>query len=113
MKDYQEALDRLENFAYHGGEKGNNVKIIQELVNEKLEQESRKDKLIVGSEWECVVSCFANDSMYYKVGVKVKVLSLEEYDKVLFVRVKSEWQEVMFVADQFLLCFRPLKEGSK
>ena len=111
MKDYQEALDRLENFAYHGGEKGNNVKIIQELVNEKLEQESRKDYLKVGSEWVCVVSCFANDSMYYKVGIKVKVLSLEEYDRVLFVKVKSEWQEVMFVAEQFLLCFRPLKEG--
>ena len=58
MKDYQEALDRLENFAYHGGEKGNNVKIIQELVNEKLEQESRKDKLVVGSEWECVADCY-------------------------------------------------------
>lgn len=102
--NYQEALDRLENFAHHGG-------IIQELVNEKLEQESRKDKLVVGSEWECIVSCFANDSMFYKVGTKVKVLSLEEYDRVFFVRVKSEWQEVIFVVDQFLLCFKPIKEG--
>ena len=83
---------------------------LEKLAIEKDEQESRKDKLVVGSKWECVVSCFANDSMYYKVGVKVKVLSLKEYDRELFVKVKSEWQEVMFVVDQFLLCFKPLKE---
>ena len=114
MKDYQEALEWISSQKgwidpYEFSEEHQGM--FEQLLIEKLERESRKDKLIVGSQWECVVSCFANDSMYYKVGVKVKVLSLEEYDKVLFVRVKSEWQEVIFVADQFLLCFKPIKEG--
>ena len=117
MKDYQGAISRIVDeyipIHYEGtptNQQTEDALLLQELVNEKLEQESRKDKLVVGSKWECIVSCFANDSMFYKVGTKVKVLSLEEYERVFFVRVKSEWQEVIFVVDQFLLCFKPLKE---
>jgi rubrerythrin len=49
MNKHQEALDRLENFAYYGGEKGDNVKIIQELVDkvpnyEKLEAKAKPMK---------------------------------------------------------------------
>ena len=39
MNKHQEALDRLENFAYNGGEKGDNVKIIQELVDKATPKE--------------------------------------------------------------------------
>jgi len=117
--NYQEALLRnLENYVIEKLREEDlsinhftiELEVLQQLIDEKSEQESRKYKLIVGSEWECIVSCFANDSMFYKVGTKVKVLSLEEYDRVFFVRVKSEWQEVIFVVDQFLLCFKPLKK---
>ena len=88
----------------------NNQALIQELVDKEIELQSRKDKLVVGSEWECVVPCFGDDSMYYKVGVKVKVLSFNKYDKAYFVKVASDWQEVTFVKDQFLLCFKPKGE---
>ena len=110
MKDYQEALDRLENFAYHGGEKGNNVKIIQELVNEKLEQESRKDKLIAGSQWECVANCMidkgAHSSEYVKNG---DIVEIHYCDPELFVFI-DEHRFLMIPTQQFLLCFKPIKE---
>lgn len=35
MSKEQEALDNLGNFAYHGGEKGDNVRVIQELIDSK------------------------------------------------------------------------------
>ena len=120
MKDYQEALDRLENFAYHGGEKGNNVKIIQELVNEKLEQESRKDKLIVGSEWECVAECLSErvtDGVSYtrlediKDSVEITKIGLGYVNyKLLKIEMILEFT---MPTQQFLLCFKPIKEGSK
>ena len=121
MKDYQEALDRLENFAYHGGEKGNNVKIIQELVNEKLEQESRKDKLIVGSRWECVAKSLAPisaryiDPIFDKSTIAIQkswVLTVLEIEKD-YVKLQHENTKCFLSQDQFLLCFRPLKEGDK
>ena len=117
MKDYQEALDRLENFAYHGGEKGNNVKIIQELVNEKLEQESRKDKLIVGSEWVCDVGNKAQEFGNYKPHVEniKKGLIVEVFDVnglIIFGHNKS-MESWVVGEEQFLACFRPLKEGDK
>lgn len=33
MNKYQEALDRIESAAYYGGEKGDNVELLQELVD--------------------------------------------------------------------------------
>lgn len=35
MGKEQEALDNLANFAYHGGEKGDNVRVLQDLINSK------------------------------------------------------------------------------
>ena len=35
MSKEQEALDNLANFAYHGGEKGDNVRVLQDLINSK------------------------------------------------------------------------------
>ena len=110
MKDYQEALDRLENFAYHGGEKGNNVKIIQELVNEKIEQESRKEKLIVGSRWECVAKNRGRNTIHKK-GIEVYILKIEENFSIISYEIIYGWVEDVIPTDQFLLCFKPIKEG--
>jgi hypothetical protein len=64
---YQEALDRIKSERlwdeglgdyYNVFDRDNkDLKLIQELVDKETELQSRKDKLVVGSEWECVVKC--------------------------------------------------------
>ena len=112
MNKYQEALDRLENFAYHGGEKGNNVKIIQELVNEKLEQESRKDKLIVGSKWECVAENRGRNAVFKK-GIQTYIWEVKENFVNFGHGTVYGYVRDSVPIEQFLLCFKFLKEGEQ
>ena len=64
-EEYQGAISRIIDeyipIHYEGtptNQQTEDALLLQELVNEKLEQESRKDKLIVGSEWVCEVDCY-------------------------------------------------------
>ena len=120
MKDYQEALDTLEcnaiqwasNHKYNEkhnfyidsemcDEMLNHSKLLQQLIDEKVEQESRKDKLIVGSEWECICKTYG----------KVKIIDIHPLSKTVTFRnmLFSQTEKI----DDFILCFKPLKEGDK
>ena len=72
---------------------------LSELVNEKLEQESRKDKLVVGSKWECVCKTYG----------KVKIIDIHPLSKTVTFRnmLFSQTEKI----DDFILCFKPIKEG--
>ena len=139
MKDYQEALDTLEcnaiqwasNHKYNEkhnfyidsemcDEMLNHSKLLQQLIDEKVEQESRKDKLIVGSEWVCVAECLSE-----RVAKGVSYTRLENIKDIVeitkiglsYVNYKLPKIEMLLEftmpTQQFLLCFRPLNEGSK
>ena len=88
---------------------------LENLAIEKDEQESRKDKLIVGSEWECLVVCFVAE-----ISNKGKITSiLTVLDGVcVFIgndyfmsTIKVNGKHYVIPTSQFLLCFRPIKEG--
>ena len=104
MNKYKLALDKLKNYSI--GEALRCEEILKELVNEKLEQESRKDKLIVGSQWECVANCY-----YESYGDALKI------EKGEITQLQSYHNHTLAISrgimptQQFLLCFRPLKEG--
>ena len=118
-KDYQEALDELFDNATNGEplyvkqKYFNGIKEckdeLQELVNEKLEQESRKEKLIVGSEWVCEVDCYHRHGEHDSGNI-ILVNELMGND-VRYSNSKEDLCEMTI--DQFLLCFKPIKEGDK
>ena len=120
MKDYQEMLDELECYAlqwavnYLNNEESieilNHSKTLQVLIDEKLEQESRKDKLIVGSEWECVAKNRGRNTIHKK-GIEVYILKIEENFSIISYKTVYGWVEDVIPTDQFLLCFKPIKEG--
>jgi hypothetical protein len=127
--NHQEALDELECYSiqwvvnYMDNEKAdkmlNHSKLLQQLIDEKIERESRKDKLIVGSEWECVVRCNGM-SFSHVEGTIVKIKYLN-YDAEVLTTPLTElenyldpWGEYVdidevFTTSQFLLCFKPIK----
>ena len=113
MNKYKLALDKLKNYSI--GEALRCEEILKELVNEKLEQESRKEKLIVGSEWVCVINNKAQQFGNYKPYVEniKKGLIVEVFDVnglIIFGHDKS-MESWVVGEEQFLACFRPLKEG--
>ena len=85
MKDYKGAISRIidEYIPMHYESKPMNKQtedalLLNDLVNEKLEQESRKDKLIIGSEWECVANCYCEsygDALKIEKGIVVQLQS--------------------------------------
>lgn len=63
MNKYKEALDDIKDIYTNKDDRlvgevfEKQVLILQELVDKEIELESRKDKMIVGSEWICEVDC--------------------------------------------------------
>ena len=55
MNKYRDALYRLDD----GEHTIEDFELLKKLAKEKDEQDSRKDKLIVGSQWECVADCYS------------------------------------------------------
>ena len=121
--NYQESLDAIKtlttkmysDFVYRVATKGSmmlleseiyenldeiyeNLDILQQLTDEKLEQESRKDNLVIGSRWECVCKSYGT----------VKILDVHPLSKnvtfggMIFSRTEK--------IDDFILCFKPVKE---
>jgi len=139
--NYQEALDKVKelttkmyaDFVYRVATKGSmvlleseigeNLETLQQLIDERIEEESRKEFLKVGSEWECVVRCNGM-SFSHVEGTIVKIKYLN-YDAEVLTTPLTElenyldpWGEYVdidevFATSQFLLCFRPVKEGDK
>ena len=82
------------------------VSVLRELVDEKTEMLSRKDKLVVGSEWECVAGCNSKHFVY-DVGDVVEVLCVENGHILL---KPYAIRDDVIKEQQFLLCFKPKGE---
>jgi hypothetical protein len=123
---YQEALDELECYSiqwvvnYVDNEAAdkmlNHSKLLQQLIDEKLEQESRKDKLIVGSEWECVLDLICPCLKYngetkvgYELLYKTRVVTIVEVVNN-YVKFKMDDYLCIIGLPQFLFCCRTRKE---
>lgn len=115
MNKYEKALDLMKNnygwiddceFSLE------NQKLYMDLLEEKIEFESRKDKLVEGSAWECVVPHLADATQPYdiKKGSKVTILDIaEEYLSYL-----NEKEELVLDAiEHFILCFKPIEKGNR
>lgn len=117
MNYLQEAKDRIE-YAYlqidgtidfpnsYDGD------ILKLIYSELKELESRKYKLVVGSEWECVVECSTKMDMHYfnwKVGDRCKVLFLNNIE-VTLMHTDRGWANKDNIR-HFLLCFKPIEKG--
>ena len=91
MNKYQEALNTLESFSrQYISERSfsdeyeekqierieEKLNLLQGLVDKEIELQSRKDKLIVGSEWECVADCYSKHFIY-DVGDIVSVVDIK------------------------------------
>lgn len=137
MKNYQEAIDRIkehclaspsrmmgEEFGFghdydmdHDGYE-DEIELLQELLDEKTEQESRKDKLIIGSKWECVVDMMAIEKPKNNVRgwiditrcEKVTIISLSYKDDNWFIEIGGFGYYVIMAKEQFLLCFKPIEK---
>ena len=92
---------------------------LEKLAIEKDEQESRKDKLIVGSKWECIIRCNGM-SFIHTEGTVVKISNMNGDSEVLttpltelenYLDPTGEYVDIddVLTTQQFLLCFRPLK----
>jgi len=114
MKDYQEALRNLENYVIEKLREEDlsinhfmiEFEILKQHFDEKLEQESRKDNLIVGSKWECVANCYCEsygDALKIEKGEITQLQSYHNHTLAL--------NRGIMPTQQFLLCFKPLKEG--
>ena len=124
MKDYQGELNKIIQEYYQLGDiihdlykyadYPNNIKcdLLKELVNEKLEQESRKDKLIVGSEWECIAENRGKNTVFKK-GMQVYVWEVEANFITFGHGTVYGYVRDSIPIEQFLLCFKFLKEGEQ
>jgi hypothetical protein len=108
--NYQEALRRIIDeyipMHYEGkpmNQQTEDALLLQALVNEKLEQESRKDYLIVGSQWECVANCYYEsygDALKIQKGEVTKITSYHNHTLAI--------TRGIMPTQQFLLCFKPI-----
>jgi len=77
----------------------------------------------VGSEWECVAICYSEGISFRApiclVNVKgiVEITEIGESDGIHYVEYSSQNErrldEYAMPFDQFILCFKPIKEGNK
>jgi hypothetical protein len=107
MNKYHEALQDIKLGIRDVSFYRNSMDVIQKLVDEKLEQESRKDKLIVGSQWECVFECFGENRHY---DVKDNVVINKIFNLYgTYINVGHGQIDDNIPEQQFLLCFKPRK----
>jgi len=132
MSKYQEALNKLhthclaspstmmgEEYGFgadyvhdHDGYE-NEIELLQELVDAKIEFESRVEKIVVGAQWQCVV-----DSLVIELGgmgYSRTLLAKEDVhctiedidgDELVIKWNRTEW---LIPKQQFLYCFKPTK----
>jgi hypothetical protein len=90
--------------------------LLKELVDKETELQSRKDKLVVGSVWECVAENLAQ--LYLESDIDSRMFFKGSY--VVISEIGTSWVDAKqtdvtfekefnftFMEDQFLLCFKP------
>ena len=83
---------------------------LDDILAEKIEFESRKDKLIVGSEWECVVECYGAFN-FIGVGERVRIIDVFGGEGVLAIQYLDSELFDQLPTSQFLYCFKPVMKG--
>ena len=116
MKDYKKAYEIIVNRQLYlsGGIVLNAEKLILELVDKEIEFQSRKDKLVVGSEWVCVVEHhveYLHDGDFYiiEVGQFISVTNLT--DNIVAFQTDFLNLKCVDTLTHFLLCFKPKGEN--
>lgn len=120
MSTYTEALRNLENYVVEKLREEDlsinhftvEFEVLKQLIDEKLEQESRKDKLIVGSEWECVVENRGRNDVFKK-GIEVYIWEVKGNFVNFGYGTAYGYVRDSIPIEQFLLCFKFLKEGEQ
>ena len=110
MKDYKKAYEIIVNRQLYlsGGIVLNAEKLILELVDKEIELESRKGKLVVGSEWVCLVEHHVEyivDGEFYIIEVG-QTISITNATKNV-VAFKADKLKCVDNQKHFLLCFKP------
>ena len=128
--NYQEVLDNLHDYVTEKLREDDlsvnhfiiEFNSLQQLIDERIEQESRKDKLTVGSTWECVAACFVVEipSIVVEIPSEAKLTSILTVlsdtcefigNDNLMTSVKVNDKHYIIPTSQFLICFKPIKEG--
>ena len=82
---------------------------VRDVLREKHEQLSRKDKLVVGSEWECIVPHKA-ESGWCLIGTPFTITEIKDgwvFSEKVILNIKFESFDFI---EHFLLCFKPKGE---
>ena len=121
MSKYREALFSI-TFTMHHRVKpkylsvceDENLETLRELVEKDKEFQSRKEKLIVGSEWECVSQCLAERVAMLQCYTRImnidNMVTIAEFGcEYVNFRLLDTNAPLLFTTpkDQFLLCFKP------
>ena len=91
-------------------------KDLQELVDKEIELETRKDKLVIGSEWECIVEHYGyfiktNTQYAIEVGEFVKIRRTEKLHNGRMILYFDKGHNICFDDEtHFTLCFKPKGE---
>ena len=86
---------------------------IQELIDERIEFESRKDKLIIGSEWECLVTQYIDFDGYLSgKGEKYKIIKFSSEHYVIVATLGDVNKTYEILIDQLLYSFKPIERGA-
>lgn len=125
MNKYQEAFKRIrsiqvfnedimlrfENNIYEGYE---DIKLLKELVDKEIELQSRNDKLVVGSMWNCVSQCLAERVAMLQCYTRImnidNMVTIAEFGcEYVNFRLLDTNAPLLFTTpkEQFLLCFKP------
>jgi len=120
MNKYQEALKTLFDTAL-SGVKPQGIDLdylyyqsfeLKQLIDERIEFESRKDKLIVGSEWECVVTQYIDFDGYLSgKGEKYKIIKFSSEHYVIVATLGDVNKTYEILIDQLLYSFKPIEKG--
>lgn len=94
IKDLKEAMEIAEPYIHQEDFEG-----IMSILDKHFEVESRKDRLVVGSKWVCVVSCYGEHWQWNKNDE----IEVEKIDSNVF--VGSGCLRDNLPLSQFLLCF--------
>ena len=83
------------------------MNVIQKLIDERIEFESRKDKLIIGSEWECIIRYHHYPG---EIGKRVIIKEANKYSVITNYKF-NEYITIDLPIEIFLYCHKPIKKG--
>lgn len=101
---YQEALKEITHLTFV---ETKYYEMLKKLAEEKDEQESRREKLVVGSEWECIVShkVFGTKRITFNPKGRTVIITSIIEDLLSYKYQDDKGNDD--IEEHFLLCFKP------